>query len=1024
MKNLLLVAMAAVLVVAAVPDDAMSRPKKDEIKGLRPRIEVPDALKEEGEALLESLGRPMLKATGVDTFCITWFDFEHADWQGWTIRDNTAQRDIFFHIDDFAGLDGGDYGRLVPIEGAKSAWCGARPGDDFYLCGWSDAPGYGNLWNQALVTDAFPFAGILTFSYHGVFDSEPDWDYTIIEYAFGENWVPVDSIDGVVDTVAVHTILTGAAQTKLRFHFISDGAWSDHDGLHNSDGACIIDSITVADINGLIHFEDFESAGVGDFDTDFWHCRPGKEAYGSYTGLASNLYEFDPCGNNMSSQIVFFLGSPWMSDDYPGMPVTPFCLGAGGLLPPCQNVSVISPVIDLSRYSSGCDEVQDLDIPPEKLSELGGALFRFTVYRDLPMTNLVLYNWAVRNVVDGCPSQWEDRTFCYYGGDRKYIQSTYDVSDLIGEYPVQVLLNVFDMCSIWYGTFGNCEEHTPSPYFDNVRLYRYSTAGPQWSVRNLDLFQDTFPQDGSDMESYCRADMANDISPGDEFFRIDPGDSVVVQVDSPNAGGLDTLVTGEARVYFHCNADFRGGMPGGPDLVGPQLEGTYGTWLSTEGSGWDVFLCEPAATSAGNIAPDKYCIDLNDSLFSRGYMIEYYFKAYDRDGVATTYPNDAEYPDGDRYEFTCLPLLTGRVLYVDDYHNRGTFEGIVETYMNMAIAPLIYERYDVNGPSSGVSNGVGAYTSVEDTTSIFCQAYDMVIFDSGDLENVTISDGTDFSDKSNDAQLFVDWLRISNHRVGLWVLGDGVASDLSSSPSAVSVELMSSICGVDLVNESFFELTGGFNGGGIANPLVVGVAGTPFEDFSYYVAGGCPGINEFDVLDATGPGLRGFLYSGYAGGPSWAGIYTDQLNNNSQPLRTVWIGHSIMTMRNNMAEYWWPARQSLAILVAQFMNNKVYMPTGTETPAVTSLSDNFPNPFNPVTRVKFALKEKGHVRLRVYDVSGRLIRVLVDEIREAGSYEAMWDGTNDEGRATASGIYFCRMEATDYERTLKMVQLR
>ena len=44
--------------------------------------------------------------------------------------------------------------------------------------------------------------------------------------------------------------------------------------------------------------------------------------------------------------------------------------------------------------------------------------------------------------------------------------------------------------------------------------------------------------------------------------------------------------------------------------------------------------------------------------------------------------------------------------------------------------------------------------------------------------------------------------------------------------------------------------------------------------------------------------------------------------------------------------------------------------------------------------------------------------------REAGTYEVAWDGTNNEGRATASGIYFCRMEAADYERTLKMVLLR
>ena len=62
--------------------------------------------------------------------------------------------------------------------------------------------------------------------------------------------------------------------------------------------------------------------------------------------------------------------------------------------------------------------------------------------------------------------------------------------------------------------------------------------------------------------------------------------------------------------------------------------------------------------------------------------------------------------------------------------------------------------------------------------------------------------------------------------------------------------------------------------------------------------------------------------------------------------------------------------------------------------------------------------------MRVYDVSGRLVRVLVDEVREAGAYEVIWDGLNNGSRATASGIYFCRMEADDYQRTVKMVLLR
>lgn len=1030
MKTPLFVAFAVILAVTVlVPDIGQARPKEEETKGIRPVIQVSDELAAEGQALLESLGRAPMSAA-VDTYCIIWYDFETFDWQGWTVIDETAQLDTFFHVDDFAGLGGGDYGRLVPIEGTKSAWCGTPPGDDFYMCTWQAAPGYGNNWIQVLTTDAFSFAGMLTFSYHGVFDSEEKWDITHVEYCAGESWVPIISVDGVLDTIALHELPLPLAATKLRFHFISDGSWSDHDGLYDTDGACIIDSITVADINGLIDFEDFESSEVGDHDTWFWHCRPGVIPFGSYTGLAVNLQDKDPCGHNFSNQIVFFIGSPWMSDDYPGLPTTPFCAGAGGIEGPCQDVTVVSPPIDLTRYSSGGDEIQDLDIPPAKLPELGGVLYRFTVYRDLPLANMVFYNWAVRNIDDGCPGEWRKRTSMYYGGEGEYQQTTHYVSDLITSDLMQCRLAVFDMCDHWYGVYGDCSEHTPAPYFDNVRIYRYSTAGPQWSVRNLDLFQDTFPQDGDEMESFCRADMANDIAPGDEFSRIDPGDSAVVQLGGYLGGELDTLPTGEAMVYFHCNVHFLG-LDGKPDLTGPQLEGTYGDWLSTDGGGWDVFLCEPAATSAGNIVSNKYCIDLNDSLFTRGYMVEYYFKAFGTDGFATTYPHNAEEADGDRYEFTCLPTLreVPGVLYCDDFHNRGTFDGLVQVYMDPALEALtpagvsLPDRYDTNGPTSFVSNGIGAYVSASDASSIFCSAYFTVIHDSGDLWSATISEGTDHTDKSNDAKLFVDWMRNNEHYVGLLIMGDNVAYDLSQSGSAIASELMNTLCGVTLADHSYYDMTGGREDGGITNPLITGVAGGPFDGVTYYAEGGCPLIKDFDVLETTGPGQYALQYPDYNSSEYYAGIFTDQVNDAGQEMRTVWAGHSFMHIRN--AEEGMLARNKfLGEAFSFFMTGTSVDWTDTEIPKVTSLSDNFPNPFNPSTRIRFSLSQKSHVRLRIYDVTGRLVRVLIDEKRNAGAYDAVWDGKNDKGKSIASGIYFCRMEAADYERTLKMVLLR
>ncbi len=977
--------------------------------------------------------------SAADTYCIVSYDFEMADWQGWTRRDNGDQLDTFFHVEDFAGLGGGTFGRLVPLEGTRSLWCGARGGNEYYSCGWVSAPGYGNKWNQMWSTDAFYFSGILMWSYKCMTDSEPVWDFTLVEYDSGDRWKEITRHDGIDTFVAEHQIRITQAATKLRFHFVSDGAWSDEDGNYNGDGACIIDSITVADETGVMDFEDFETAEAGDKETDFWQAET-QAGFGKYSGLSSGLQDYDPCNRNLSTVVTFFHGSPWPSDDYPGLYETPY--------PPHyvmrgQDEMIISPPIDLTRYSTGRDDVQDTEIPSGDLAAMNTALLRFSVYVDLPLINRIVYTWKVRSIENGCPGPWFDDGLLSwsYSGSRSWLLDIRDISTMVTSDTIQVAVGVLDICGYaWLPVPPECAEHTPAPWFDNVYVLRTGADSPSWQIDSYNLFQDTFPQDvpGSPdpMEEFCRADMSDDVAPYDEFGRIDPGDSAVVRAAAPFAGGLDTLGTGEARVYCHVNVTYIGEMDINPkpDLFGPQLEGTYGSYVTDIGD-WTVLLCEPARAASGVIAPDAYCIDLNDSLFTRGYMVEYYFKAWDLEGSSSTWPQDAEETGGKIFEFTCLPTLRRQpgALYVDDFHGRGTFEGTAETYWNYVfgdswpccIVPpydsIPPDRYDVNGPSSGVSNGVGAYTSVTDASSVFSQAYEVVIFDSGDLGSLTICEGTEHSDKSRDAQLLVDWMNVSEHKTGLLVMGDQIASDLDGSTTSAAFELVSTLCGVTLENGSYYEMTGGFAGGGAVSPVITGVAGGPFEGLEYYAFGGCPYVNDFDVLEVTGPGAHALQYPDYNSMPYYAGIYTDQLNNASQPLRTVWAGHSLMSMRNTGLSG--VVRKEFVWKVNEFFERYgwgVY----SETPAMTSLLNNFPNPFNPATRVKFGLKEKGPVSLRIYDVSGRLVRVLVDEIREAGSYEAVWDGTNNEGRSTASGIYFCRMEAANYERTLKMVLLR
>jgi hypothetical protein len=102
---------------------------------------------------------------------------------------------------------------------------------------------------------------------------------------------------------------------------------------------------------------------------------------------------------------------------------------------------------------------------------------------------------------------------------------------------------------------------------------------------------------------------------------------------------------------------------------------------------------------------------------------------------------------------------------------------------------------------------------------------------------------------------------------------------------------------------------------------------------------------------------------------------------------------------------------------------------GGETPQIdaplhTALYQNRPNPFNPATTIRFDLARDGHVELRIYNVSGRLVRTLVDRPMERKRHQVVWDGMDNTGVPVSSGIYFYRLETGDFRDTRKMVVLR
>jgi len=88
-------------------------------------------------------------------------------------------------------------------------------------------------------------------------------------------------------------------------------------------------------------------------------------------------------------------------------------------------------------------------------------------------------------------------------------------------------------------------------------------------------------------------------------------------------------------------------------------------------------------------------------------------------------------------------------------------------------------------------------------------------------------------------------------------------------------------------------------------------------------------------------------------------------------------------------------------------------------PSVYSLSQNFPNPFNPTMTIRYELPKTSHVTLKVFDILGQEIAILVNEVQEAGSNSVKWIAPR-----VSSGVYFCRLTADAFSQTKKIVLLR
>jgi predicted esterase len=147
-------------------------------------------------------------------------------------------------------------------------------------------------------------------------------------------------------------------------------------------------------------------------------------------------------------------------------------------------------------------------------------------------------------------------------------------------------------------------------------------------------------------------------------------------------------------------------------------------------------------------------------------------------------------------------------------------------------------------------------------------------------------------------------------------------------------------------------------------------------------------------------------------------VIADKIKHNAKLLYTEYKngGHSI----------WDQAYNTVFLLPWIFSQSKAQAPTATERenfnllPKESSLLQNFPNPFNPSTEIRFSVGTDGHISLRVYDLLGREMVILVNEKKSAGTYTVTWNAAAN----IPSGVYFYHLQVGSYTDTKKLILLR
>jgi hypothetical protein len=1010
-----------------------------------------------------------------DTTWIADWSFDGAtgcDGSGWT------------HYDDRILNDGSNYWTVSPSFAGSGGITGYAAVLRKHDLVWAH-DGYGNDWDYSIVLQYRGTGSTLSFQY--VSDSEPSYDFVTVEadslglsesrvnYATNPADVPAKlrrelfrtdgyHSSGSVSLLALPDFGLPASTHEVYIRFASDAGWSDEDGLYPTaiHAGLVVDQIAVS--GGLAYTEDFECGAAGCLNPNMQLLNTAPATpFGEWARLFQHVTDNDNCSENTTCSWIF--SDPRQPAYFPDMAFGPF----GIVLRNWLDDVLVSPWVSLSTAQ--------------------GAAATLLSYRRFPgntySKSKIALNWRVRsrvrvdNTDTSAPGDSLDAVTAWAHTLQWSLMNGFKwgtaIADLTSYVPagareIQVSFRVSDWQLIGKDPPPATLDPGPGPYLDRVRIGRRSIAGPSITppvfigvaLDGFASYRNTIPH-------------GENFSPStDRFGTSDFANSTVSLSGDPTITGLYWPNTGDSiavRVLDPANSHLIGVSLYVAIVSGPHRGKAPPPWsVGTNG----FFFVPAIELIYGGSSSGYWFVDLDDEYFRGGDVVLYYWAATDAAGGFASYPPgcpsspasvaEAEAATGGLLEFSALPTIdwdpgylariaahpSGKlaptpeeiarsrqrtcILYVQQVKN---VDGVVQrrsgpinrTAFMYALDRLgyagLYDVYDQTG-ASNYNGHLAGRASVEEATG-----YSLIIQDSGSLTAFyALPPGGKREGVFNQNQWYRDWLARAPQseagRATLWILGEKITNvDIGADNPLVRIDM-----GVSRASESQ---------GLLPYPNIVG------EDALVWASGDTTNFSgdllTLDSNNCTNRGNNGLAATGTAvvthryslGGTAGDGAAVMNVNRalgwNTILTSFSWkdlrdpFGGSAAGVETHLLQ------EILAGVLPESCRARAHptdTPGGRATlPAATSLHQNVPNPFNPVTSIRFDLAHAGTVTLRVFDVAGHRVRGLVDGWMPAGwNHRVIWNGLDDSGHRVASGIYIYRLTTRDYASTRKMVMLK